>query len=109
MPPKVTVTGTVPAVWFGFEIVQLTAPVAEAMPVQLCAVLPLPSVRVTGRPLGPLPPVGVTWPDSVMGMPSTAMVGLVLTTVVGAFVTTKVFDPLLGSSEGPVAVEGLPP
>ena len=71
------------------------------MPVQLCAVLPLPSVRVTGRPPGPLPSVVDTLADSVIGMPFTSMVGLVLTIVVGALVTTKVFDPVLGSSEGP--------
>jgi hypothetical protein len=56
-----------------------------------------------------MPPVVVTLADSVMDMPFTAMVGLVLVMVDGASVTTKVLDPLLGSSEGPVAVEGLPP
>jgi hypothetical protein len=105
----VTVTGTVPATWFGFVMAQLTLPVAEAVPVQLCAVLPLPSVNVTGRPPGPLPAVVVTVADRVMDMPFTATVGLVLTMVAGALVTTKVFDPLLGNSAGPVVVEGLPP
>jgi hypothetical protein len=97
-------------------IVQVTNPVADAVPVQLWAVLPLPSVSVTGKPPpvvgeppGPMPPVVVTLADSVMDMPFTAMVGLLLVMVDGASVTTKVLDPLLGSSEGPVAVEGLPP
>ena len=96
MPPEVTVTGTVPAVWLGCVIVQLTAPSAEAVPVQLCAVLPLPSVSVTGSPPGPLPAVVLTVPVSVIGMPVTAYGGLVLVTVVGALVTTIVFDPVLG-------------
>jgi hypothetical protein len=109
LPPFVTVTVDVPATWFGLLIVQVTTPFAEAVPVQLCAVLPLPTVSVTGKLLGPLPAVVLTVADSVMGMPSTTMVGLVLVMLVGAFVTTKVLDPPLGSSAGPVDVEGLPP
>jgi hypothetical protein len=95
----------VPAVWLTLLMVQLTTPVGDAVPVQLCAVLPLPSVNVTGCPPGPLPAEVVTVPVSVIGMPVTAYGGLVLVTDVVAFVTTKVFDPLLAPKHGKPQVD----
>ena len=59
-------------------MVQLTAPDAFVVPVQLCDELPDPMLRVTVWPDTSVPEVGslvVSWPVSVTGWPLVSDVG----------------------------------
>ena len=64
--------GTLPELWFTEAMVQLAAPLALVVAVQLCAELPEPSVNVTVLPATSVPGEGslvVSTPDSVTGCP----------------------------------------
>jgi hypothetical protein len=79
------------------------APDAFVVAVQLCAVLPEPSVRVSGWPFRGVPLL-VSVDDRVTEEPFVAVVAPVYFTVVGAGVITKLLCPLLGSNCGDVLV-----
>ena len=65
-------TPAVPAVWFTLAMVQLAAPLALVVAVQLWSELPEPRVKVTVCPRRRCPGVGslvVSTPESVAGCP----------------------------------------
>jgi hypothetical protein len=79
------------------------APAEFVVAVQLCAVLPVPSVKVRVWPLSGVPLL-VSVDESVTDEPLVAVVAPVYVTVVEAGVTTKLLCPLLGSNCGDVLV-----
>jgi len=65
-----------PAVWLTLAIVHVAAPVAPVMPLQVCAVPPLPSVNSTETPTTALPPVVcVSTAETLAELPSVKVVG----------------------------------
>jgi hypothetical protein len=57
LPAKVAVTVLAPAVWLTLAIAHVAVPLELVMPVQVCAVPPLPRVNNTETPTTALPPV----------------------------------------------------
>ena len=94
---------TVPEVWFTSAMVQVAAPLAFVVPVQLCNALPDPNVKVTGWPTTSVPG------GRLAGRQHTRQGGRLtvrhgrrpgIGDVVGARVTVKVLAPLVGRSWG---------
>jgi hypothetical protein len=97
---------TDPATWLT-EIVHEAFPEELVVAVHVWAVLPVPSVSTTGCPESATP-FEVSWVLSVIDCPTVALVAPVYVTAVVAFVTTKLFDPLLASSVVGLQLQPLP-
>ena len=74
VPPKETVTGTVPEIWFTLAMLHEAAPEASVVAVQLWAEEPDPSVSVTDWPFSGVPLL-VSVVDSVSDDPSVVLGG----------------------------------
>ena len=76
LPAKAPVTASAPAVWLTLAIVHVAVPLELVMPLQVCAVPPLPSVNSTETPTTALPPVVcVSTAETLAELPSVNVVG----------------------------------
>jgi hypothetical protein len=74
-----------PAVWLTLAIEQVAVPLELVMPLQVCAVPPLPSVNRTETPTTALPPVVcVSTAERFAALPSVNVVGPLYVSVVAA-------------------------
>ena len=100
-PAKLDVTVSAVCGWSTVGTVQLTFPFSSVVPLQDCAVVPEPMVKVTTLVGSGVPEVGVSVvsvPESVVGDPLTAVVAPVYVSALVSGLTVKVlvelFEPI---------------